>query len=407
MSKFDSIRPFYDSEANAAITKIVDDPMLEAMMNFAFPNDPPSHWKDLMYHTHSLRDFQVNFIYPALMRVLETSSDGLTSGGFDLLEPNTAYLFISNHRDIILDTSLINSCLFESGLVMTTSAIGDNLTKKPFLHTLSRLNRNFAIRRGLSGRALFESSMLVSEFISKSLLRENRSVWTAQREGRTKDGNDSTHKGVLKMLTLAEGGKDPFAFFEKINVVPVSISYEYDPTDILKMPELMAKAKDEKYVKSENEDFVNLLRGIMGTKKRIHIQVNGKLDSEIREISKMDIAQSEKLSHLATAVDRKIWAGYRLWPSNYIAHDLLHGKTTYSSHYSAEEKEAFEKRLKGKVDITNPFLVKSFLSMYAYPVDNSPKCTSAGIANSGHWQSQFKLHTLAELGAHCDLATDI
>lgn len=373
MSKFDSIRPYYDSEANAAICKIIDDPMLEAMMNFTFPNDTPAHWKDLMRHTHSLRDFQINFIYPGLKKVLEKSSDGLSTGGFEVLEPNTAYLFISNHRDIILDTSLLNSCLFEKGLTLTTSAIGDNLITKPFLHTLSRLNRNFAIRRGLGGRALFESSLTVSEFISKSLLRENRSVWTAQREGRTKDGNDSTHKGVLKMLTLADGGDNPFSFFEKINVVPISISYEYDPTDILKMPELLAKSRDEKYVKSENEDFVNLLRGIMGTKKRIHIQVSGVLDREIKEISAMDVSQPEKLSQLASLIDKKIWGGYKLWPSNYIAHDLLNGETTYADRYTAVEKEDFEKRLFGKVDTSNPVLVQNFLSMYAYPVDNSLK----------------------------------
>ncbi|WP_332910826.1 1-acyl-sn-glycerol-3-phosphate acyltransferase [Algoriphagus boritolerans] len=215
MSKFDSIRPFYDAEANKAIRQIIDDPMMEAMMNFTFPHENPAHWKDLMRHTHSLRDFQINFIYPALMKVLEKSSDGLTTGGFEVLKPNTAYLYISNHRDIILDTSLLNACLYEKGLVMTTSAIGDNLIKKPFLHTLSRLNRNFAIRRGLSGRSLFESSLEVSEYIRKSLLNENRSVWTAQREGRTKDGNDITQKGVLKMLTLAEGGENPFGYFEK------------------------------------------------------------------------------------------------------------------------------------------------------------------------------------------------
>ena len=373
MSKFDSIRPFYDSEANAAILKILDDPMLEAMMNFTFPDVNPSQWKNLMRHTHSLRDFQINFIYPGLMKVLEKSSDGLTTGGFEVLKPNTAYLFISNHRDIILDTSLFNACLFEKGLPLTTSAIGDNLIKKPFLHILSRLNRNFAIKRGLTGRALFESSLTASEFISRSLLQENRSVWTAQREGRTKDGNDSTHKGVLKMLTLAHGGNNPFVFFEKVNVVPVSISYEYDPTDILKMPELLAKSNDEKYVKGENEDFVNLLRGIMGTKKRIHIQVNGVLDDEIKQISAMDVSQTEKLTQLATLTDQRIWGGYRLWPSNYIAHDLLHRESRYSDRYTLAEKEDFEKRLHGKVDTSNPLLVKNFLSMYAYPVDNHLK----------------------------------
>jgi len=377
MSQFDTIRPFYDAEANAAIRKIIDDPMLEAMMSFTFPTDTTERWKDRMVHTHSLRDFQVNFIYPGVQKVLEKSSAGLSTGGFEGLESNTAYLFVSNHRDIILDTSLLNSCLYENGLVLTTSAIGDNLIQKPFLHILSQLNRNFAIKRGLQGRALLESSKLASAYIRKSLLSENRSVWTAQREGRTKDGNDSTHRGVLKMLTLSEEGSNPFGFFEKIKVVPISISYEYDPTDVLKMPELLAKARDEKYIKSENEDFLNLLRGIMGTKKRIHLQVNGIIDKEIKEIANMNISQPDKLTQLASVIDHKIWKGYKLWPSNYIAHDLLYGDEEYVDYYTAEEKTSFEKRLEEKVDIKNEFLVKSFLSMYANPVNNQKLALAA------------------------------
>lgn len=373
MPNFDSIRPFYDAEANAAIRKIVDDPMLAAMMGFTFPSDNTGHWKDLMLHTHSLRDFQINFIYPAVRKVLEKSSDGLSTGGFEVLEPNTAYLFISNHRDIILDTSLLNACLFENGLILTTSAIGDNLIQKPFLNTLSKLNRNFAIKRGLQGRVLFESSELASSYIRKSLLQENRSVWTAQKEGRTKDGNDATHKGVLKMLTLSEEGTDPFRYFEKIKIVPISISYEYDPTDVLKMPELLAKSRDEKYVKSENEDFLNLLRGIMGTKKRIHIQVNGIISEEIKKIADSGLTMGEKLSQLTAVVDQKIWMGYKLWPSNYIAHDLLYGDKEYVDQYIEEEKKAFEKRLLERVDPKNELMVKNFLAMYANPVNNKKK----------------------------------
>ena len=370
MSQFDSIRPFYDAEVNAAIREIVDDTMLDGMMQFTFPEDQSKSWKERMKHTHSLRDFQINFIYPAVKKVLEMSSEGLTLGGFEQLEPNTAYLFISNHRDIILDTSLLNASLYENGLVMTTSAIGDNLIKKPFLQILSRLNRNFAIKRGVTGRALLESSLLVSQFIHKSLLRENRSVWTAQREGRTKDGNDLTQKGVLKMLTLAEKGSNPFGFFDKIQLVPVSISYEYDPTDSLKIPELIAKSKEEIYVKGENEDFITLLSGIMGSKKRIHIQVNKILTEEVRQLKKEDLPQNEKLSKLSELIDREIWKGYKLWPSNYIAYDLLHQKSQFAFQYSAVEKASFEKRLSQKVNQKNPLEVENFLQMYAHPVVN-------------------------------------
>ncbi len=370
MSLFDPIRPYFDAEVNAAILEILDHSMLNSMMQFTFPEDLNQSWKERMKHTHSLRDFQINFIYPAVKKVLEMSSEGLTLSGFDQLEPNTGYLFISNHRDIILDTSLLNACLYENGLVMTTSAIGDNLIKKPFLNTLSRLNRNFAIRRGLSGRALLESSLLASQFIHKSLLRENRSVWMAQREGRTKDGNDLTQKGILKMLTLAEKGSNPFGFFEKIQLVPISISYEYDPTDSLKIPELIAKAREEKYIKGENEDFITLLSGILGPKKRIHIQVNKVLTDEIHQLKKEDLSQNEKLSKLTELIDQEIRKGYKLWPSNYIAYDLLHQKSQFSEQYSPSEKESFEKRLAQKVDRSNSLEVENFLNMYANPVVN-------------------------------------
>jgi len=373
MHKFDSIRPFYDSEVNKAIQSIINDPMLEAMMKFTFPEDENMTWKLLMLHTHSLRDFQINFIYPGLKKVLEKSSEGLTFSGFEKLEPNTAYLFISNHRDIVLDTSLLNSCLYENGLVMTTSAIGDNLVKRPFLNTLSRLNRNFVIERGAQGRKLLENSNLVSSYIHNAILHENRSVWTAQREGRSKDGNDLTHKGVLKMLTLAHEGQNPFDTFKELKLVPVSISYEYDPTDILKLPELIAKSLGEKYIKSENEDFLNLLRGIIGTKKHIHIHVHGTIEDDLDQINQEDGNLSEKLTLLTEVIDRYILQGYKLWPSKYIACDLLNNSDRYSDLYTAEEKQAFMTRFEEKVKTNDPITRQNFLSMYANPVVNKEK----------------------------------
>ncbi len=193
MSKFDKIRPFYDAEVNQAILASINHPMMKALMDFAFPEVEDTVWKQQLQRTHSIRDFQINFAYQAVKQVLEKSSEGLSTSGFEKLEPNTSYLFISNHRDIILDTSLLNVSLHDYGLIMTASAIGDNLVKKDFLLTLSKLNRNFLVQRNLPPRELLQSSKLMSEYISHLLLRENRSVWIAQREGRTKDGNDATH----------------------------------------------------------------------------------------------------------------------------------------------------------------------------------------------------------------------
>ena len=162
MQRFDSIRPYYDAEVNEAIHSAVNHPMMKAIMNFTFPELDDEIWKEQLKRTHSIRDFQCNFIYKALKKVLEKSSDGLSTSGFDALEKNTSYLFISNHRDIILDTSLLNACLFEHGLVMTASAIGDNLVKRDFMNTLAKLNRNFLVQRGLTPREMLESSKLLS-----------------------------------------------------------------------------------------------------------------------------------------------------------------------------------------------------------------------------------------------------
>ena len=377
MQRFDSIRPFYDTEVNEAIHSVVNHPMMKALMSFTFPDVEDEVWKDQLKRTHSIRDFQCNFIYNSVQNVLSKSSEGLTTSGFEKLEPNTSYLFISNHRDIILDTSLLNVSLFDHGLVMTASAIGDNLVKKSFLKTLSKLNRNFLVQRGLPPRELLESSKLMSEYIGQLLLRENRSVWIAQREGRTKDGNDATHSGVLKMLAMGSDESNLMDYFKKIKIVPVSISYEYDPTDALKMPQLIAEANDEIYIKEKNEDFVTLLSGIIGQKKRIHIHVGDILDKELDKIAKDFDNTNKQVQALAQTIDDSILQSYKLWPTNYIAYDLLNKSTTYSHFYTDNEKSLFERRLEMKIDQNNPLMVESFLAMYANPVVNKSKYLNA------------------------------
>jgi 1-acyl-sn-glycerol-3-phosphate acyltransferase len=377
MSKFDAIRPFYDTEVNDAILKVVDHPMMKALMNFTFPDLPDEVWKEQLRRTHSARDFQCNFIYHSLQKVLEKTSDGLTTSGFEKLQQNTSYMFISNHRDILLDTSLLNACLYEHKLVMTASAIGDNLVKKSFLRVLARLNRNFLVQRGLSPREMLQSSKLLSEYISKLLRHENRSVWIAQREGRTKDGNDATNPGVLKMLSMASDEENLMDYFKKIQIVPVSISYEYDPTDALKMPQLLAEARQEIYIKEKNEDFINLMGGIMGQKRRIHIHVGDILDQEL-DVIKSELDNSNKqIQALAQVIDESILSNYNLWPTNYIAYDIVNQTETYSHLYTENEKSLFERRLEMRIDHNNPLALQSFLAMYANPVVNKLKYENA------------------------------
>lgn len=373
MQRFDAIRPYYDAEINKAIQKVVHHPMMKALMNFTFPDVNDEVWKEQLKKTHSIRDFQCNFIYESVQQVLKSSSDGLTTSGFEKLEKNTAYLFISNHRDIILDTSLLNASLFDHDLVMTASAIGDNLVKKAFLDVLAKLNRNFLVQRGLSPREMLQSSKLMSEYICQLLLRENRSVWIAQREGRTKDGNDATHPGVLKMLAMGNDEANLMDYFKKIKIVPVSISYEYDPTDALKMPQLKAEANNETYVKEENEDFMTLLSGIMGQKKRIHIHVGGVLDKEIDAIASNFDNSNKQIQALAQVIDDSILQSYHLWPTNYIALDILNKSDEHKAFYTENEKSLFERRLEMKIDKNNPIELCGFLNMYANPVINKLK----------------------------------
>lgn len=374
MSKFDTIRPFSDTEVNEGIKSSMHHPMMKALMNFSFPGTPDEEWKAQLLKTHSIRDFQCNFIYQSLQQVLQKSSEGLSTSGFDKLDKNTSYLYISNHRDIILDTSLLNMCLFDHGLIMTASAIGDNLVQKSFIKTLARLNRNFLVQRGLSPREMLASSKLLAEYIGHLITEENRSVWIAQREGRTKDGNDSTHQGVLKMLGMGNTeGLDIMQYFRKLKIVPVSISYEYDPTDALKMPQIIAEAKKEVYVKNQNEDFENLLSGVMGQKKHIHIHLGDVLDIELDEVAAEESSSNKQIQALAGKIDDAILRNYRLWPTNFIAYDIVNKTDKYSDRYSDEEKGIFERRMMLRINEDNPVELAAFLAMYANPVVNKEK----------------------------------
>lgn len=377
MSKFDAIRPSYDSEVNEAILSSMNHPMMKALMNFTFPDVEDKVWKEQLSKTHSIRDFQCNFIYHSVQRILEKSSDGLTTSGFEKLEKNTSYLFISNHRDILLDTTLLNTCLFEHGLNMTASAIGDNLVKKAFLKVLAKLNRNFLVLRGLTPREMLQSSKLLAEFIGQLLLHENRSVWIAQREGRTKDGNDATNPGVLKMIGMASEEKNIMDYLKELKIVPVSISYEYDPTDALKMPQLLAEANNEIYTKEKNEDFVTLISGVMGQKKRIHIHIGDFLDEKIDAIKAECDNSNKQIQALAQVIDDSILSTYKLWPTNYVAYDILNSTTTFSDCYTENEKSLFERRLEMRIDHNNPLALQSFLAMYANPVVNKLKYENA------------------------------
>jgi 1-acyl-sn-glycerol-3-phosphate acyltransferase len=373
MSKFDEIRPFYDYEVSDALQSIAKHPMMKALMQFTFPDRNEEFWLNQFKNINSISDFQHCCISQTVRQILKQSSEGLSTSGFDKLDKNTAYLFISNHRDIVLDTSLLNLVLLDRGFIMTSSAIGDNLVQKTFLHVLAKLNRNFLVQRGLPLRDQLNSSKIMSEYIYNLLQKENRSVWIAQREGRTKDGNDATQQGVLKMLAMAAGDQPLTDFFKTLKIVPLSISYEYDPTDVLKMPQAMAKSKNEVYIKDQDEDFKTMLSGVLGQKKRIHLHAGEVLDVEFDEIASKIENKNKQLQAISQIIDDSIIQNYRLWPTKFIAYDILHGTNQYSEYYTEDEKMLFERRMEMRIDISDSVLKQSFLEMYANPVINKMK----------------------------------
>jgi len=373
LSKYDHIRPYHDEEVNHALRVIGGHPMVKSMMKFIYPQSSEEYIQEKLANCNSIRDFQTTVITQGIQNVLSRSSHGLTTSGFDKLEKDTAYFYISNHRDILLDTCLINISLYKHDLIMTASAIGDNLVKKSFLMELARLNRNFLVQRGLSPREMLKSSKLMSEYMAEKVLVDNRSIWIAHREGRTKDGNDVTQQGVLKMMGLGKGDTSVFDYFKKIKIVPISISYEFDPTDMYKMPELMAKHYEEEYIKSSNEDFNSILKGLTGQKKRIHLSAGKVLDIELDEIANSGEPANKQFQQLAGVIDNKIHQNYKLWPTNYVAYDMLHKTEKYKASYSDKEKRQFERRVERRIDASNAVAYQNFLAMYANPVLNKEK----------------------------------
>lgn len=367
---FKSIRPFNDDEVPKALLQIKDTPLIQAMMAYAFPEDTPAQRVERLLACQKVSDFQVDIMYQVVTKAIEKSITEFTCDGFSALDPKKAYVFVSNHRDIILDTSLLNVALHDNHLSMTASAMGDNLLKKKYLKILAMLNRNIIIYRSLPPREALEHSKLVSEFIHHCITENHRNVWIAQREGRTKNGDDRTQQGVLKMLTLnTPEGVTPLQYLKTLNIVPMSISYEFDPTDVLKLPALIAQHNGVEYVKSKKEDFENIIQGLLGQKGRVHISVGQPLYEEIDAIEKAHQHLNKQLQALAECLDRAIHQQYKLFPANYIAYDLLNKTSIYKDYYNEKEFRQFERRMNNRSK-SEDLSQKKFLEMYANPVKN-------------------------------------
>lgn len=375
---FDAIRPYGAGEMKKALNDLLSDRQFSRMLRGFIPLVPVSLVRGLLrlafWGIETPLQFQIRFMKPIVNHILKKHSKGATMQTDGVSPGPERYLFLSNHRDIVLDSAILSVLLHDNGFPTTCEiAIGDNLLIYPWINTLVKMNKAFTVRRGLSPRELMESSLKMSAYIHYAITRKHENVWMAQREGRAKDSSDQTQDSVLKMLALGGKGTDVQRLME-LNIVPLSISYEYDPCDYLKAKEFQLKRDNPSYKKSKQDDLDNMKTGIFGQKGRIHYQASCCINAWLPELEGMP--RKEFFTEVAKRIDKQIHAGYQLFPGNYVAYDMLNHTSRMACNYSEKDKEVFEKYLASRialVDIPNrdeEFLRERLLTMYANPVIN-------------------------------------
>lgn len=372
-TEFDDIRPFSDEEALAGLSRVAHHPMVYAVSKYFFPKESPDTLSNMLKQLKSVDDFQRAIMCKAVDWVIDNSVSSFTYDGIEnVASIDGKFLVMSNHRDIVLDPAFLQYVLMENNLPMTEVAVGDNLLASKTVEILLRSNRMIKVIRGISARELYLSSQKLSKYIRTSITSGSSSVWIAQRQGRTKDGNDTTEQGLLKMFDMS-GEKSFKENFEELNIIPMSISYEYEPCDFRKAREKLI-SRTEKYVKKKNEDMHSILTGIRQQKGNVHIHFGKPLTSEeIESASHCD--KNDRYQAIRHLVDRRVLEGYKLWKTNYMAYDLVNGTDKYSSEYSGEDLDAFIKYVKHKLSkaenrLDKEELKKIFLKIYANPVIN-------------------------------------
>lgn len=378
-AEFDEIRPYDTGEVQQAFNELLADRQFSTMLRGIVPWLPKSLrnavLKMAFIGVKSPLDFQKRFMKPIVRHIIRKHTDGCTFDDNCLPRDfSLRYTFVSNHRDIVLDSALLDVMLVKTGYPTTVEiGIGDNLLIYPWIKRLVRMNKAFTVRRGLTPKEMLRSSQIMSRYIHYAVTQKHENIWIAQREGRAKDSDDRTQDSVLKMLAMGGEGK-PIDSLREINIVPLTISYEFDPCDYLKAQEFQQKRDNPAFKKSRQDDLDNMKTGIFGYKGRVHYHCAAPINTWIDELG--DLPKTEFFAALSKRIDRELHANYCLFPCNYIALDELEGTKKYAQHYTEADKKRFEDYLKGqleKVKIANSdekFLRERMLTMYANPLRN-------------------------------------
>lgn len=371
---FEEIRPYTDEEVSDVLKILLEDPHFVQAVQYVFPQWDEKRVVEALKGIETIKSFQKTLMYPAVHAIADKTFSGLSNSGFENLTKNEPNLFISNHRDIILDSAVLNVMLFEAGLDTCEVAIGSNLLVEEWLTHLVKLNKNFIVHRDIPTKRLYAYSLRLSNYIRSAILVKKSSVWIAQKEGRTKDGNDMTQAGLLKMLSIS--GKDNLiSDFKALGIIPMAISYEYEPCDTLKAREIVIKNSTGTYKKAPDEDLKSMLTGITDYKGRFHIAMGSCLSEKLERMD-TSVSKNDLMKEIAALVNEEIYALYKLWPTNYIAFDLLNDREQFKDKYTHTEKQAFIDHLEkavAKDDQPKEEMKMTLLNIYANPVQNKLK----------------------------------
>lgn len=371
LNEFTDISPYTDAEAVEALGKLADHPAVVEVSKAIFPDKEPEFLRKILKSVKSIDEFQVLVMNKAVEWVLSTTAHNFSYEGIgNLKKINGKFLAMSNHRDIILDPAITQVVLYRNAIPMTEIAVGSNLLTNKYIEYLIRSNRMIKVIRGINARQLYLSSQVLSKYIRECITSGRSSIWIAQREGRAKDGIDTTEQGLLKMLDMS-GTADFTTNFEELNIVPLSISYEYEPCDILKARERLI-SRTQKYVKGSREDLISIMTGIEQQKGNIHLNIGSPLTHDEIEAASC-CNKNDRYQAIRHAVDVRIIEGYKLWKTNYIGYDMVNHTFKYRDKYTPEDVAQFTEYVEHQLDKVEKSLCRAdlrdiFLRIYANPV---------------------------------------
>lgn len=381
---FSDIEPYSDKEFKENMTRLVTEPGFEHAVKYVMPDVDFQEFTKQLCEVPDNETFQREVMLPFLHMLALKTTSGLTIGGLENISKEGSYTFMSNHRDIVLDASFLNYCFLNNGIPTSEVAIGNNLLIMDWITDLVKLNKSFIVKRNLKLVKALEAAHQLSAYIHYAILEKHQSVWIAQREGRAKDSNDRTQEALVKMLAL-EGGGSTIENLKAINIVPVSISYEYDPNDYLKATEFLLRRLDPDFKKSQHDDLLSMETGLLQPKGHVHFELGKCIDSELESLSP-DIEKNELLKRICGLIDCNIHLGYKIYPINYIAYDRLHKTTRFKDCYTQIQADDFLEYIEKQLDkvrlhdvseLDREYMREMMFVMYSNPLKN--KLMASGV----------------------------